>query len=256
MKFSFLFVLLFLSVALSAQQTELDKDKIEAIKNVIALFQEKDVDKISSIVRFPLSREYPLHPINNKKELKQRFEQVFDENLINKIANSTVDQWAEVGWRGIMFDNGELWMADSDGIITSVNYQGALERTLISELIAAEKGSIHQSLVNYEKPVYKIETKSFLIRIDQLNDMEYRYASWKKGRKDSSLPDLVLKNGIWEPQGSGGNHVIEFVNKNYTYKIFRYIIGGEEASDVTLVVEKDGKVILTQDGFLVTDKVE
>ena len=55
----------------------------------------------------------------NKNEFNKRFSEVFDKILIDKIANSKIEQWSEAGWRGIMLDNGVLWMANSDGIINS-----------------------------------------------------------------------------------------------------------------------------------------
>jgi len=59
-----------------------------------------------------------------------------------------------------------------------------------------------------------------------------------------------LYNGELKYQGSGGNRTITFFNKNYTYKIYRNILGAKDSPDITLTVEKDGKIILTQDGTL------
>jgi hypothetical protein len=53
-----------------------------------------------------------------------------------------------------------------------------------------------------------------------------------------------------EFEGSGGNHVITFLKENYTYKIYRNIIGEENSSDITLEVEKDGEIVLKEDGKL------
>jgi hypothetical protein len=237
----------------SEDNEKLEDYKIDSINNVISLFKEKNIDKISSIISFPLYREYPIPPIKNQKEFKQRFSEVFDQVLIDKIANSEIEQWSEVGWRGIMLDNGVLWMANSDGIITAINYQSDFEKKLRKDLIDREKEYLHNSLKTFESPTYKIKTKNYLIRIDELTNNKYRYASWKISEKETSKPNIVLNNGELEFDGSGGNHSITFVQGKYTYIIYRNIIGEENSPDITLEIEKGGKTILSEDGTLILE---
>jgi hypothetical protein len=237
----------------SEDNEKLEDYKIDSINNVITLFKEKNIDKISSIISFPLYREYPIPPIKDKKEFKRRFSEVFDQVLIDKIANSEIVQWSEVGWRGIMLDDGVIWMANSDGIITTVNYQSDFEKKLRKDLIDREKENLHNSLKTFESPTYKIKTKNYLIRIDELTNDKYRYASWKISDKETSKPDIILNDGELEFEGSGGNHVITFVQGKYTYKIYRNIIGEESYPDITLEIEKDGKTILSEDGTLILE---
>jgi hypothetical protein len=234
------------------KQQELEDKEIERIKSLIALFKKKDIDGISNKVSYPLYRQYPIPHIKDKEEFIKRFSEVFDQILIDKIANSEISQWSEVGWRGIMLDNGDLWI-DTDGVITSVNYQTGFEKNLITSLIANEKGNLHTSLKTFKSPIYKIKTKIYLIRIDEVTDYNYRYAAWKVDEKETSKPDLVLNNGQIEYQGSGGNHVITFVNGIYTYKIYRNVIGTDTSSDITLEVEENGKIILKTDGTLIIE---
>jgi len=235
------------------QTPTLETSQADDIKSVIALFETGDPGKIADKINFPLTREYPIPAIKDKEEFKQRFHEVFDQVLIDKIANSKMEQWSEVGWRGIMFENGILWMANSDGVITSVNYQSDFEKKLRQDLITKDKQNLHASLKTFESPVYKIKTKNYLIRVDQLTDSTYRYASWKITDKESSKPDIILDNGESEADGNGGNHVITFSKDNYTYKIYRILIGAEDSPEVTLTVEKDGKLILTEDGKLILE---
>jgi hypothetical protein len=230
---------------------ELKDYEIDSIKAVITLYKEKDIDRISNKISFPLYRQYPILPIKDKEDFKKRFSEVFDQFLIDKITNSKINQWSEVGWRGIMLDNGVLWMANSDGIITTVNYQSDFEKNLRNELIAKDKENIHASLKNFQSPIYKIKTNKYLIRIDKLSDDNYRYTSWKVGEKESSKPDIILNNGQWEFQGSGGNHVIAFESGIYTYRIYRNIIGKDDSHDITLEIEKNGEIVLTADGTLI-----
>ena len=232
---------------------ELKDYEIDSIKAVITLFKEKDIDRISNKIRFPLYRQYPIPPVNDKEEFKKRFSEVFDQVLIDKIANSKIIQWSEVGWRGIMLDNGDLWMANSDGIITTVNYQSDFEKNLRTDLIAKDKDNLHASLKTFQSPIYKIKTNKYLIRIDELTDYKYRYVSWKISEKETSKPDIILNDGELEFDGSGGNHVITFVQGKYTYKIYRNIIGEENSPDISLEIEKDGKTILSEDGTLILE---
>jgi hypothetical protein len=227
---------------------KLDADKVACINNVIELFKLKDVEKISNIISFPLDRQYPIPSIKNKIEFINRFNEVFDRFLIDRIAKSKIEQWAEVGWRGIMLDDGIVWMANSDGIITDVTYQSEMENRLRNDLISNEKEHLHKSLKVFENPTFRIKTKTALIRIDELKNNKYRYASWKIGEDESSKPNIVIYNGLIEFEGSGGNHVITFSKGNYTYKVYRNIIKDEKTSDITHEVEKKGEIILTEEG--------
>ena len=232
---------------------KLEDYKIDSIKNVIALFKTGNIGKISSKIDFPLYREYPIPSIKTKEEFRDRFNEVFDNTLIDKIANSKIEQWSEVGWRGIMLDNGDLWMANSDGVITTINYQSDFEKKLRQNLILKDKQNLYVSLKNFESPTYKIETNKYRIRIDELTNSKYRYASWKKGEKETTKPNIILDNGELEFEGSGGNHVITFVNGKYIYKVYRNIIGEENSPDITLEIEKDGQTILTESGTLIIE---
>lgn len=230
---------------------KLEQYKIDSINNVIALFKEKNIDKISIKISFPLHREHPIPPIKNKKEFRQRFNEVFDNILIDKIANSKIDQWSEAGWRGIMLDAGVVWIGNSYDKITAINYQSDFEKKLKEDLIGKDKDNLHISLRTFESSTYRIKTKNYLIRVDKLTNHKYRYASWKVSEKESSKPDIILDSGELEYQGSSGNQIISFLNNNYTYRVYRNFIGTVDSeSDITLEVEKDGQIILTQNGTL------
>lgn len=251
MKFRLLLLISFVSQIYFSQSEKLNDDKIANIKNIITLFQQKNIQKISNFVNFPLRREYPIPEIKNREQFKQRFNEVFDKKLIDKIAHSKTEQWSEVGWRGIMLANGDVWIDSDEGKIIAVNHQSDFEKKLRKELINKEKENVHSSLKTFESPTYKIKTKKYLIRIDELENKKYRYASWKISKKESSKPDVILNNGELEFQGSGGNHVITFTNGNYVYKVYRNILGEENTPDITLEVEENEKTILHQDGTLI-----
>ena len=230
---------------------KIDDYKIDSIQRLITLFKEKNIDQIADKIVFPLKREYPIPSIKNKNEFKRRFTEVFDPTMIDKIANSQIHQWSDVGWRGIMFDNGLLWMANSDGMISAVNYQSAFEQKQIKDLLEQQKENLHVSLKTFESAVYSIKTDNYLIRIDKLSKDTYRFASWQKDRTEASKPDIILKNGQLEFQGSGGNHVITFVYGKNKYHINRTIIGDEDTADITFVVENNGQQIVNEEGQII-----
>ncbi len=225
----------------------------EHISSLVEMLRAGDADLIAARVDFPLNRETPIPSIDDAADFQRRFSEVFDQAFIDQIINSTADQWAEVGSRGIMFDNGALWMDGTSGNITAVNYQSEAEKQMKAELIAGDKQGLHSSVATFESPLYKIKTETYLIRVDHLGDDKYRYASWKLAESESSKPDLVLGNGVFEYQGSGGNHDITFKNGDYIYKVERNVLGTDDTPDVTLTVEQKGEVIWSEGGTLVKD---
>ncbi|ULT26933.1 hypothetical protein KUH03_08975 [Sphingobacterium sp. E70] len=66
------------------------------------------------------------------------------------------------------------------------------------------KDYVHSSLKQFKNPVYTIRTEKYLIRIDELANGKYRYASWKIGNKENAQPDIIINNGELEFGGSGG----------------------------------------------------
>lgn len=128
MKFRLLLLISFVSQIYFSQSEKLNDDKIANIKNIITLFQQKNIQKISNFVNFPLRREYPIPEIKNREQFKQRFNEVFDKKLIDKIAHSKTEQWSEVGWRGIMLANGDVWIDSDEGKIIAVNHQSDFEK--------------------------------------------------------------------------------------------------------------------------------
>lgn len=248
MKYKIL-ILLLLICNLSFAQNDLDKTEIENIQKLINLFKTNNVDGITKIISYPLSREYPIPAVKNGADLKKRFNQIFDKKIIDIISNSKIDQWSEVGWRGIMLNRGDIWI-ESHGKITALNYQSSFETAQKNSLINHDKKKLHSSLKSFKSPTYKIKTKSYLIRIDELANGKYRYASWKIGKPETSKPDLILSNGELKFDGSGGNHTITFTKGEYQYNIYRGIIGEKDAAEISLTVEQNGKIILQQDGKL------
>ncbi|MCT7549152.1 hypothetical protein [Aliarcobacter butzleri] len=238
--FRILFLLIF--SFLFANSNELKPSQTENIQKIIKAFQENDIEYISNnVIKYPLKRQYPIPSIKNQEELKKRFSEVFDDKLIEEIKNSKIEDWSEMGWRGIMLNQGTLWL-NFDEIIIAINYQSDFEKRLREDLIREEKEQLDSSIKEFIEPTYKIKTKNFLIRIDKIDDSKYRYSSWKIGKSESSKPDLVLLNGEIEYSGTIGYQYFTFKNRNYTYEI--------DIDATSLEVMKDNKTILLEKGEL------
>lgn len=242
----FLCILIVMQTRALAQTDELSSAQIQKIKQLISVFKTNNKVKIAGFISYPLGREYPLKNVKDKKDFIQRFDEIFDKAFVEHIANSKIEDWGEVGWRGIMFDNGTIWI-DDDGKIISVNYQSAKEKQLLLKAIQTDKNQLPKFLQNFEKPLYLIYTKHYKIRIDKKSDNTYRYVAWKI-KTQKIEPDIVIENGVLEFEGSGGNHSIIFKNNDYTYIISINVIGAEDTPEVVLEVKKQEKVVLTENG--------
>ena len=229
-----------------AQNEDLTKQQRLSIQKLINTYKSNNKTKIAELINYPLRREYPLKDVKDKNEFIQRFDDIFDKQIITQVSKSTLNDYSQMGWRGIMFDNGKCWI-DDDGKIMSVNYQSSKEKQLIDNLIKADKNKLPKSLQVFEKPLYLILTKNYKIRIDEKVQEKYRYAGWKINNQKTD-PDLIIENGVLEYDGSGGNHTITFKNNGYTYLVSIIMLGTKDDPDATLEVLKDGKTIMTENG--------
>src|SRR5690554_4274588 len=120
MKTKIILLLSLISTIGFAQEQCLDADKQAKVEEIISLFQGKNpANKLSKKVVYPLKRHHPLPDVKNEREFKQRFSQIFDESIIDMIANSNINQWEEVGSRGIMLDAAIVWIDRDNGKIIS-----------------------------------------------------------------------------------------------------------------------------------------
>ena len=239
-----LIIICFNLTLLSGQDLSIKNQKI--VRNFIETVKTKNKDKICSLVRYPLTREYPIPEVKNKNELLKRFDEVFDIKLVNLILKSKVNtDWSDVGWRGIMLFDGEVWL-DFDGKLIGVNYQSQFEKKKKEELIKIQRNSLHESLRVFKSPVCILETSKYRIRIDDMGNNKFRYASWRLQQNISEKPEMLLLNGKVEFDGSGGNHSYIFKSGKYTYECGIVEMGEDGAPPAYLTVTKGEKVIMSQ----------
>lgn len=233
----------------------ISKEQEQEILLLIQLFKKNDVDRIVDRIAYPLHRDYPIPAIENKEQMRTRFYEVFDEKLITEIASSNVDDWSTVGWRGIMLDQGIVWLSDDAKSITGINYQSSDEKVIYDKLIETQKAYVHESISRFKRPVLSLITSNYMVRIDEMSDETYRYSSWKLGVKQTEKPDLILTNGVLDFSGSSGNHVYTFTQGKFRYRVYRNLLGEGNYSPVRLEVEKEDKVIINQTGSLLHEQI-
>jgi len=237
---------LFSQPVLKESSETVASDISKLVNPIVRAFESNNKDFIANIIRYPLKRESPIPAIDNKVEMIKRFDEVFDSNFVQTIVNSdsTVD-WSKVGWRGVMFMNGDMWL-DTDGNIISVNYQSKYEEKNKAQILEKQKGKLHFSIAQFEKPILEWKTKKFRVRIDEMNDGLYRYAVWNVAASISSKPDLIISKGNIDFDGSGGNHSYIFLNGSYTYECAVTVLGTSESPPGMLSVYKGHSLILEQ----------
>ncbi|MEV3806383.1 hypothetical protein ACK31Z_09375 [Aeromonas dhakensis] len=216
------------------------------VQKVIDAAKARDQQALARQIKYPFKREYPIPVINNSSEMLARFDEVFDDAILNSIASSRAGQdWQAMGWRGIMLGSGEVWL-DFDGKVIGINHQTAQAAKRKAELVAKQKSDLYPGLREYKRPELMWQTEKFTIRIDELGDGRYRYASWAKGKALSDKPDLVLKNGTVRVEGTGGNHTYLFTSGPYRYECAVTVLGEQGMPPGELVVYQNDVAIMHQ----------
>ena len=109
-------VLCFCIISVFAQENKdsdsaWNKQNLKIIKEFIGNIKDQNIEELCNGISFPFERQYPLPDIKSKDEFESRYHEVFDDSLINLITHSNPDSdWGAVGWRGIIFLHGELWL--------------------------------------------------------------------------------------------------------------------------------------------------
>lgn len=237
---------LWVALPVSADEEQLPAEYRPFVQQLVDAAEARDHQALANQMKYPFKQEYPIPAIKTPAEMLTRFDEVFDDVILTSIATSRVGQdWQTMGWRGIMLGSGEVWM-DFDGKVIGINHQTAQAAKLKAELIAGQKSELHPSVREYKSPELMWQTEKFAIRIDELDDGHYRYASWARGKTLADKPDLVLKNGTVRVEGTGGNHTYLFTSGPYRYECVVTVLGERGVPPGELVVYKDDVEIVHQ----------
>lgn len=138
MKKPILLIVLSLLINFSFAQG-LDKEYKDAIQSFIECVKNDNLEKLKTLIIYPLERQYPIPSVKNEEDFEKRYTAIFDGSLKNIITKSNIDKdWIDGGWRGVMLNRGILWF---DGKLMSLSYQSDLEKELRIQLIEKDKKS-------------------------------------------------------------------------------------------------------------------
>mgnify|MGYP002144701867 CR=1 FL=1 len=134
-----------------AEEPQLGAEYRPLVQKVIDAAKARDPQALARQMKYPFKQEYPIPVIKNPSEMVARFDEVFDDALLNSIASSRVGQdWQAMGWRGIMLGSGEVWL-DFDGKVIGINHQTAQAAKRKAELVAKQKSDLYPGLREYQK---------------------------------------------------------------------------------------------------------
>jgi hypothetical protein len=205
----------------------------------------RDAATVAQWIVLPLPRPFPLPPIRDPQDLAARFGEVFPEELVSAVADSRPEDWEQVGWRGVMFDHGKLWLRDS-GELFACNAHGEREQQHRARVVAADRAGLHPSLRNHEEPVLCWQTEDFRVRVDRMRNGSLRYASWRRAASKDAQPDLVLHGGDREIQGTARNESLTWTNGDYVYACRITHVGPDDAPPFELAAWRGEQQLVAQ----------
>ncbi|MDM1388697.1 hypothetical protein HX052_01735 [Myroides marinus] len=204
-------VFLLMGVSGFSQESALSATAVEKVTSLIDLFENENRDGIAKRVVYPLKRDYPLPDITTEFEFVSKFEQLFSPEFSAKISHSVIEEYTDMGWRGIMFDLGRMWI-NEEGNITKVYDQTEAEKKIRESLINADKKNLHKSVRKYFEPYAVIKVGDDIWRIDRKNAQVMRLTQWIGGKSMAEAPDAILE-GTEDIQGTIRSRVLYFLDK-------------------------------------------
>lgn len=197
-------------------------DKIASLIRVIRTGNRR---QIVGLIQYPLQREYPLKSISSQQECLERFDEVFDKPFLEEVASCNLhDDWREMGWRGIMFQDGSLWL-DSDYKILSVNHETKDTKRLKAAAIAQQKLRLPNSLRDFDQPELEWTTPLYIVRVDRKGE-DHRLAVLDVKSPTKIL--RVLHHGEFHFNGTMGAYFIDWQSEGRTYRIYSGIANEED----------------------------
>lgn len=212
------------SQALMGRQPETNTIQADRIAALLKVISSRDRSLIANEISYPLGRDYPLQPIQSKADFLKRFDEVFDASFFRELAGSNPKQdWEEMGWRGIMFKNGSLWL-DFDYKIIAVNHETLLTKRLLASAIQKQKDHLPALLRDFDQPILEWRTPKYLIRVDLKGD-DYRLALLD-GKSPTRIL-CVLHHGDFHFEGTMGSFLIDWQSEGKTHRIYSDASGEE-----------------------------
>ena len=248
-----------------------DGQEYQFVEQFMIALQERDLQAVSRVISYPLSRGDYLPPIESISDLEKNFDNLFDSHLLGQLLRSSIeDDWhlrynsriyqddlvyrpaGAPDWGMISFQSQYIDISDgSNETIFRITHiqQSMTEIEIEREIESKIRAKLHPLVREFISTVHSWETENFMVRVDKVKegsiyDGVCRFASWKKPKTFSDRPDIVLMGGEYEQQGTGGNNVIRFDDGEYIAVCIENIIGNNETNfPGDLFILRDGKTI-------------
>ncbi len=207
-----------------------------AAKALQAALKENNRKAVAALIEYPLRRDEPLRAIKNNKEFLKHWQEYFDAASTKAVLTASAEQF---GWRGVALKGGIVWF--NNGHISAINLQTTAYLKAFEAAKLQDSSRLYASARGYDKITYQCRTQSRFVRIQQHGD-DLRYFAWKNGSSLKAKPELELKGGKYDAQGSGGNFDLDFENNGFTYSLnVGHNLCGEDCND-HLVVQQGSKI--------------
>ena len=212
-------------------QSKGDSIQFDKIASLIKRVGSGDRRQIVVLIDYPLARPYPLKSISTPQECMQRFDEVFDETILSEITKCNLhEDWEQVGWRGIIFKTGSLWL-NEDYKIRAVNYETRKTKELKAAAIDKQKQKLPASLRDFDKPELEWKTSKYVIRVDRKGE-DYRLVVFDRKKQSKILH--VFHKGVFKFDGNMGAFQIDWKVAGKTYRV---VSGNTESEDCYYVYD-------------------
>ena len=187
---------------------------------ILDAIAQGDKNLFAKMASYPLKRTYPIPDIENEQQMICYFDTLFDESFRKEVANLDISSWENVGWRGWMILNGEVW---DRGLQIVVNYSSPIEQHHAAYLKKKDMSRVHKSLRGNWEPYncwhldgskysdfdYSYARVDISTNQEPKDEPEFRLAIYKVGSKASDTPSIILY-GELDISGSSQNETYYF----------------------------------------------
>jgi len=194
-------------------------------QRILEAISEGDKCLFAKMVCYPVRRQYPLHNIENERQMIEYFDTLFDKPFRKRLSQLDSTSWEDMGWKGSMILDGEIW--DTRPCVV-VNYSSPLEQRYADSLRKKDMARVHPSLRGNWRPFdcYFLDGSAYsdfeyqYARIDVCIgpnaglEANYRLALFKKGTRPTEAPDVVM-TGTSRFEGYMQTESLDFKNDEY-----------------------------------------
>ena len=206
-----------------------EEDSGDAIKTKLAkaiqCIAENDAEGFASRCHYPVNINSIDKIVDTPEEMVQLFNILFPEDQRQLFKNKNENDWEEMGWRGIMYSDGDFWDENFDGKISAINYSSKETERLEEKKKEMASSCLHPSLQNKDWEItqsYKCDN-GIIFRIDyRAKDEKYRFLLFEQGKSFNEIPNYVMY-GEYSNNDNGYHFSDDNGNSAVFYKFTVYI---------------------------------